>query len=165
MSRSSLLSALPPDSLTHVKLTWIEKQIETWIRFGREEREQILNRRQRILSFRPGTIFALIRWLGDDYGTVASHMAIVRAVAPGEAYQTLPRVRPGGDLLLKVIGWPKVQRVLFLIDAVEDLGLDAATVAPDYWRHAHNRLAAGDAPRLYTAARHQAFLLRRRVGA
>ena len=158
-------SLLPPDLLTHVKLTWVEKQIETWIRFGREEREQILNRRQRILSFQPETIFALIRWAGNDFGTVSSHMAIVRTVAPGEAYQTLPLVRPGGDVLLKIAGWPKVQRVLTAIDAVEDLGLDAATVAPDYWRHVHNRLAAGDEPRLYTLRRHRAFLLRRRIGA
>lgn len=157
--------SLPPDNLTHVKLTWIEKQIETWIRFGREEREQILNRRQRILSFQPETIFALIRWTGNDFGTVTSHMAIVRTVAPGEAYQTLPLIRPGGDALLKVVGWAKVQCVLTVIDAVEDLGLDAATIAPDYWRHVHNRLAAGDEPRAYTLRRHRAFLLRRRIGA
>ena len=157
--------SLPPDNLTHVKLTWIEKQIETWIRFGREEREQILNRRQRILSFQPETIFALIRWTGNDFGTVTSHMAIVRTVAPGEAYQTLPCVHPGGEVLLKVVGWAKVQRVLTVIDAVEDLGLDAATIAPDYWRHVHNRLAAGDEPRAYTLRRHRAFLLRRRIGA
>lgn len=165
MTRSPPSSALPTDPLTHVKLTWIEKQIETWTRFGREEKEQILNRRQRILSFRPETVFALIRWAGNDFGTVASHMAIVRAVVPGEAYQTLPCVRPGGDVLLAAHGWTKVQRVLTVIDAVEDLGLDAATVAPDYWRHVHNRLAANDMPRAYTLVRHRAFLMRRRVDA
>ena len=37
-----------------------------------------------------------------------SRLDIVRAVAPGEPYQTLPFVRPGGDILLKVQGWPDV---------------------------------------------------------
>ena len=30
----------------------------------------------------------------------------------GEAYQTLPFVRPGGEILLRVSGWPKVERDL-----------------------------------------------------
>ena len=48
-----------PDALTHVELTWIEKKIEYWIRFGRETHEQILDRRRRVLSFAPGSIFCL----------------------------------------------------------------------------------------------------------
>ena len=39
-----------------------------------------------------------------------------------------------------------------------------AAVAPDHWRHVHNRLAAGQDPRPYTAARHRAWLLRCRTG-
>ena len=34
-----------------------------------------------------------------------------------------------------------------MIDTVEALGIDAADAAPDYWRHVHNRLSAGEAPR------------------
>ena len=41
-------------------------------------------------------------------------------------------------------GWPKVERVLQAIDAIEALGVDPADVAPDYWRHVHNRLRAGE---------------------
>lgn len=70
-----------------------------------------------------------MRWASNDYGTVVSRMDIVRAVAPGERYQTL-LVRPGGDILLRVDGWPKVERVLQAIDAVETLGVDAADAAP-----------------------------------
>jgi len=58
----------PIDTLTHVELIWLEKQIEHWIRFGRDVAEQIVDRRQRILSFAPGSTFALVRWAANDYG-------------------------------------------------------------------------------------------------
>ena len=149
------------DNLTHVELTWVEKRIENWIRFGREAREQMVDRRRRVLSFQAGSIFAFVRWAANDYGTIISRIDIVRAVKPGEAYQTLPFVRPGGDILLRIEGWPKVQQVLRHIDAVEALDIDPCEVAPDHWRHLHNRLSAGQEPRAYTFARHQAWLKRR----
>jgi len=156
-------SACPNDGLTHVELTWYEKRIEHWIRFGHDVHEEILDRRRRILSFRPGSIFAFIRWASNDYGTVVSRIDIVRAVSPGEPYQTLPCVRPGGDMLLKIDGWPKVERLLQLIDAIEALELDPADAAPDYWRHIHNRLVTGHEPRAYSREQHRAWLLRRRA--
>ena len=36
-----------PDPFTHVELTWIEKRIEHWIRFGHDFSEKILDRRRR----------------------------------------------------------------------------------------------------------------------
>ena len=72
----------------------------------------------------------------------------------GESYQTLPFVRPGGEILLHIDGWPKVERVLQAIDAVEAIGVDPADVAPDHWRHVHSRLTPGDEPRPYTRDRH-----------
>jgi Protein of unknown function (DUF2840) len=155
----------PIDTLTHVELIWLEKQIEHWIRFGRDVAEQIVDRRQRILSFAPGSIFAFVRWAGNDYGTIVSRIDILRAVAPGEAYSTVGSVRPGGDILLRISGWPNVERVLLAIDAVEQIGVDPADACPDHWRHIHNRLAAGDAPRSYTREQHRAWLLRRRIDA
>jgi hypothetical protein len=154
----------PIDPLTHVELIWLEKQIEHWIRFGRDVAEQIIDRRQRILSFAPGSIFAFVRWAGNDYGTVVSRIDILRAVAPGEAYSTVGSVRPGGEILLRISGWPNVERVFQAIDAVEQLGVDPADACPDHWRHIHNRLSAGDAPRPYTREQHRAWLLRRRIG-
>jgi Protein of unknown function (DUF2840) len=155
----------PIDTLTHVELIWLEKQIEHWIRFGRDVAEQIVDRRQRILSFAPGSIFAFVRWAANDYGTVLSRIDILRAVAPGEAFSTVGSVQPGGDILLRISGWPNVERVLQAIDAVEQLGIDPADACPDHWRHIHNRLAAGDAPRPYTREQHRAWLLRRRIDA
>ncbi|MTJ82861.1 MAG: DUF2840 domain-containing protein [Telmatospirillum sp.] len=156
--------SLPPrDTLTHVELTWVERQIEHGIRFGRDVEEQVLDRRRRVLSFPPDITLAFVRWAANDYGTIVSRIDILRTVAPGRPYQTVPAVRPGGDILLTIGGWPKVEKVLQVIDAVEAHGLNPAETSPDYWRHVHNRITAGQQPRLYTAGQHQAFLLRRRA--
>ncbi len=156
-------SVLSHDRMTRVELTWIEKKIEYWIRFGQAANEQIIDRRQRILSFRPNTVFAFVRWAANDFGTIISRIDIVRAVEPGEAYQTLPFVRPGGEILLKIEGWPKVEDVLRHVDAIEAVGIDADAVSPEHWRHVHNRMAAAQRPRAYTLEQHRAFLLRRQV--
>ena len=148
---------------TEVELTWLEGRIEHWIRFGRDCGETILDRRRRILHFAPESVFAFVRWAANDFGTIVSRIDIVRAIDRGESYQTLPFVRPGGEILLRISGWPKVERVLQTIDAVEALGVDAADAAPDHWRHLHNRLVAGEPPRPYSRDQHRAWLLRRRL--
>ncbi|MCK1568790.1 DUF2840 domain-containing protein [Bradyrhizobium sp. 173] len=150
-------------ALTHVELTWIEKRIEHWLRFGRRTEGKILDRRRSISSFTPGSIFGFVRWASNDYGTVVSRMDIVRAVESGQRYQTLPFVRPGGEILLRVDNWPMVERVLQAVDAIEALAIDPAAAAPEYWRHLHNRLAAGHEPRAYTREQHVAWLKRRSV--
>lgn len=160
---SQMPAACATDDMTHVELTWIEKKIEYWIRFGREAHEQILDRRRRIVSFRPGSLFAFVRWAANDYGTILSRIDIVRAIAPGEPHQTLPFVRPGGEILLNIEGWPKVENVLRHIEAIEAIGIEPDVVCPDHWRHVHNRLAAGHRPDAYTHTQHSAFRLRGKV--
>jgi len=155
--------ATTPAALTHVELIWIENQIEHWIRFGDYVDETILDRRRRVLSFAPGSIFAFVRWTSNDFGTIISRIDILRAVALGQRCSTVPYVTPGGEILLRLSGWPKVERVLQMIDAVEALGVDPADVAPDHWHHVHNRLSVNENPRPYTKARHQAWLHRQRV--
>lgn len=154
---------LSDDGMTRVELTWIEKRIEHWTRFGRVAADEIVDRRRRIVRFRPGAIFAFVRWAANDYGTVSSRIDIVRAIGAGEPFTTLPFVRPGGDILLKIEGWPKVSQVLAAIDATETAGVDPCDAAPDHWRHVHNRIAAGQSPRLYTMERHRAWLKRREI--
>lgn len=75
----------------------------------------------------------------------------------------MPFVRLGGDVLLRLAGWPKVEKVLQAIDTVEALGIDPADAAPEHWRHIHNRLSVGETPRPYTHNRHQAWLHRQSV--
>ena len=161
MRGGGAFSALARDGLTHVELTWIEKRIENWIRFGQEVRDEVLDRRRRVFSYRPGSVFAFVRWAANDFGTTSSRIDIVRAVEPNEPYQTLPFVQPGGDILLKIEGWPRVERVLQIIDAIEALGIDPAEVSPDHWRHVHNRMAGSELPRDYSPARHRAWLQRK----
>lgn len=150
---------------TEVELLWLEGQIERWVRFGRPAAERLIDRRRRVLSFAPRAVFALVRWQANDFGTAASRIDILRAVGPGEAFTTVPFVAPGAELLLHIGGWPKVQRVLEAIDAVEKAGVDPADAAPDHWRHVASRIVVGEAPRLYEPRRHRAWLFRRRIGA
>ncbi len=159
-ARGGLPLARRSDTLTHVELTFVAKRIEHWLRFGRLAHEEILDRRRRIVSFRPGSVFAFVRWAANDFGTIISRIDILRAVQPGEAYQTLPFVRPGGDILLKLVGWPKVEQALSQVDAIEALGIEPADICPDHWRHVANRLTAGQEPRRYTLERHEAWLKR-----
>ena len=149
--------------LTTVELLWLEKRIENRVRFGRHASEKIIDRNRRVLAFSPGSVFAFVRWTSNDFGTVLSRIDILRAVTPGQPYSTVPWITPGGESLLRLSGWPKVERVLQIIDVVEALGIDPADAAPDYWHHVHNRLSVNETPRPYTRSRHQAWLHRRRV--
>lgn len=149
--------------LTRVELTWLKNRIENWIRFGRIAEEHRINRQRRVVSFAPGSVFAFARWASNDFGTIVSRIDILRAVHPGERYSTIPNVRPGGESLMRLAGWPKVEKVLQAIDAIEALGIDPADAAPEHWRHIHNRLSVGEQPRAYTRGRHQAWLRRQRI--
>jgi hypothetical protein len=151
------------DTYTYVDLIWIEKRVQRWIRYGSVASEQIIDRHRKIVAFAPGEPFAFVRWASNDFGTVVSRIDILRAVRPGEACSTVGFVRPGGESLLRIYGWPKVERVLQAIDAIEALGIDPADVAPDHWRHIHNRLTAGAVPHAYTRERHAAWLKRQRI--
>ncbi len=113
----------PAPFTTLVELTFEKRKVEHWIRFGRKSYEQIIDRRRSVVGFAPGSVFAFVRWAKGDHGTVVSRIDIVRAIGRGEPFQTLPFVRPGGEILLRLDGWPKVQRALAAIDAVESLGL------------------------------------------
>lgn len=158
-------AASTASGLTDVELTWIEQRLEHWIRFGRVAADHIVDRRTRISSFRPGAVFAFVRWSSNDFGTIHSSIAIVAAVTRGAPYATYPFVRPGGELLLRIDGWPKVQQVLMAIDAIEAGGVDPCDVAPDHWRHIGSQLVAGLPFRAYGPDRHDAWLRRRAIGA
>jgi hypothetical protein len=153
----------PAPFTTLVELTFQKQRVEHWIRFGHKSYERIIDRRRSVVGFTPDSVFAFVRWAAGEHGTVVSRIDIVRAVRRGEPFQTLPFVRPGGDILLRLNGWHKVQRVLAAIDAVEAFGVDPADASPDHWRHVHNRLTANQEPNAYTPERHAAWIGRRRI--
>ncbi|MEA4838693.1 MAG: DUF2840 domain-containing protein [Rhodospirillaceae bacterium] len=153
----------PAPFTTLVELTFQKQKVEHWIRFGRKSYERIIDRRRSVVGFAPDSVFAFVRWAAGEHGTVVSRIDIVRAVRRGEPFQTLPFVRPGGDILLRINGWQKVQRALAAIDAVDALGVDPADASPDHWRHIHNRLTAHQEPNTYTPERHAAWIGRRRI--
>ena len=152
-------------TLTEVELLHLDGKVERWVRFGREASERILDRRRRVLAFAPGQVFAFVRWASNGYGTAQSRVDVARAVGSDEPFSTIPCVTPGAEILLRVSGWPKVAQVLAAIDQVEALGLHPENASPDHWRHVHNRITAGDQPRVYTREGHAAWLLRRRIAA
>lgn len=151
----------PPINLTRVELIYQEGKIERWIRFGHPVEDRILDGWRRVLSFAPGSIFAFVRWQANDFGTVLSRIDILRALEPHEAMTGIGFLRPGGEILLRMSGWPKVQLVLQRIDAIEHAGFDPADICPDHWRHIHNRLSANQEPREYTRERHATWLARK----
>jgi hypothetical protein len=151
----------PPNVLTHVELTWDEGKIERWIRFGQPVDDKIIDRQRRVLSFAPGSIFAFVRWQSNDFGTVLSRIDILRALQPHETMTSIGFMRPGGEILLRMSSWPKVQLVLQHIDAIERAGFDPVDVCPDHWRHIHNRLSANQEPRDYIRERHAVWLARK----
>lgn len=163
VNHSKSQSEAPHVSLTHVELIWRSGKIQHWLRFGAAYKETSVNSCRRLISFKPNIVFCCVRWAINDRGFVMSQLDIARTVHASEAYQTLPLVRPGGDILLRVDGWSKVQRVLARIDEIEKLGVSAVDVAPEYWRHVHNRFVANMEPRSYTRLQHKAWMLRRRT--
>ena len=151
------------EPLTSVRLVFYRDRVEHWLRFGRDAGERILDRHRRLIFFAPGAVFAFVRWHANDFGTVVSRIDILRARGAGEPCATVPGVHPGGEILLRLSGWARVQGLLALIDAVERAGIEAADVAPTYWQHVHNRLFCGEQPRPYGRDQHRAWLLRRGV--
>lgn len=148
---------------TRVDLVHVAGKIEHWVRFGRSCAETIVDRRRRSLWFQPGAVFAYVRWRANAFGTVVSRIDILAAVQPGESCSTVPGVYPGASSLLRLSGWPLVERVLAAIDAIDGIGIDPSEVCPDHWRQIHHRLAANVTPPTYSASRHRAWHLRRGI--
>lgn len=151
-------------NLTFVDLIWLKGRIEQWIRFGKYSYQHRTDHYRRTVGFEKGETFALVRWASNDFGTVLSRIDILKTVSVTKPYQTVPFVRPGGEILLKTHGLDNVALVLDRIDKAEKSGINPIDISPDYWRHVHNRIAARLTPRPYSKDQHQAWLKRRRIG-
>ena len=155
-------------ALTEVELIHLEGKIERWIRFGRQARgahprpspprSRVRARKRCSRSFagRPTTM--------APSSAASTWLALRRCRAsrsPPVPFVTTRR----GDPSAHFRAGPGSQQVLAAIDQVEALDVRAEDACPDHWRHVHNRITAGEAPRAYTRERHAAWLLRRRITA
>ena len=155
------------DNATQVELTWIKDKVENRICFGHVVDETVVDGTRRIVSIAPASIFSFLRWAKDPYGASVSRIDILRAVRPGQGYSTIPYVRPGGEILLRLAGQSKVESALKAIEAVRKLGIDPADSEPEYWRMVHNRLTVTPPDRFntYTLSQHNVWLRRRKISA
>lgn len=156
---------IPRDALTWVELIDDEGRTERWIRFGCVVEAPAVSRRNRFVAFAPGAVFAYVRWACGPRGALGARLDILQAVDRTGARVAVPGVTPGAVSLLRLNGWGRVRHALAVIDAVAETGVALEAVAPDHWRHVHNRMTAGLAPQAYTQVRHRALKLRQALGA
>ncbi len=150
-------------SLTCVRLIFIRDQTNVWLRFGHAVKERIVDSQRRDAYFTPHSILGCITWRGTPHDTTLWRAEVLRAVTIGERASQLSNVNPGAEILLRVSGASKVPAVLSLFDRIEAAGIHLIAVSPDYWRCAHNRLAANQDVSALAADAHRAFQSRREL--
>lgn len=148
------------DALTWVELLDDEGRAERWIRFGAVVETHRVSAHNQFVGFAPGAVFAYVRWACGPRGAVGARLDILQAVERGAARVAIPGVTPGALSLLRLNGWSRVRHALAVIDAVAETGVALEAVAPDHWRHVHNRMTAGLLPQAYSTVRHRALKLR-----
>ena len=151
------------EHLTRVEIAFYPEHLNNWLRFGAPDEQHDLDRRRSLALFRPGRVFGYVRWQANEYGTQDWRFAIIKTAEPSLFLSRIEGVHPGGEVLLLATGNTKVKRALLQIDALEAAGFEPADVSPDYYRHAHNRITAGQPIRPYTEPQHAAYRAARRV--
>lgn len=150
-------------SVTEVRLTWIEGRCEHMLRFGRVADDRTDSEASRIVSFRPGAVFALVRRVSSDFGPTCCSLSVVQAARAGQISAPIASLLVGGERLLHVENLAHVSQVLEMVDAMEADGIDPCDASPDHWRDVAARLNDGRPIRPYTRARHAAWLQRSRT--
>lgn len=154
-------AVLPPRPVQmRVSLAFVEHRVNVWLRFGEPVREMVVDRWRRVATFEPSAVCCRVKWIGNDYGTALWQLMVLQAPMPFDGAQRIAGVTPGARILLRADGEPQVKAVLAVIDAIEALGIEPATVAATYWRAVGNRLAARQPLPDYTTERHEAHLAR-----
>lgn len=156
---------MSPSSTTRVDLHFLRDRLNYWLRFGAPIAEQISDRRRSTADFKSGQCFGYIRWQANAYGTELWRLYVLRAGRPGDILSKVPGVAPGAEILLCLDGAKRVTQALDAIAQIEQISVDPPAVAPDYWRHLHNRIFANLPFRAYEPAQHRAWLLRQRASA
>lgn len=151
------------EPFTRVEIAFYPEHLNHWLRFGEPDEQHDLDRRRSIALFKPGRVFAYVRWRANEYGTQDWRFTIVRTAKPSLLLSRIEGVTPGGEVLLLATGNVKVKRALLQIDTLEAKGFEPAEVSPAYYRHVHNRITAGRPIRAYSMTQHAAHLAARRV--
>ena len=148
------MTAATQRGLTRATVLFLPERVNDRVRFGTPAAERIIDRRCRVELFEPGAVFAYIQWRANRYGTEYWRLWVLQAASSGERTETVRGIAPGAHIWMSAGGVTKVARALALIDAIEAQALDPASLPESYWRTAHNRIAAGLEPRVYSAAEH-----------
>lgn len=151
------------EHLTRVEIAFYPEHLNHWLRFGPPDEEHELDRRRAIALFQPGRIFGYVRWRANEYGTRDWRFCVIKSTEPSRFLSRVEGVHPGGEVLLLAVGNAKVKRALSAADALEEAGFDPADISPDYYRHVHNRITAGQPIRPYTDQQHTAHLAAQQV--
>ncbi len=151
------------EHFARVEIAFYPEYLNHWLRFGEPDEQQDLDHRRSLAYFRPGRVFGYVRWRANEYGTQDWRFTIVQTAVPLRFLSRIEGVRPGGEVLLLATGNAKVKRALLQIDALEAAGFEPADVSPAYYRHVHNRIAAGQPVRDYSKTQHEAHLAAGRV--
>jgi len=151
-------------SLTRVELVFVPHRINIWLCFGHADQDRVLDPIRRALYFAPQSVFGLVHWQTNTFGTTTQQLYVLHATLPDHRPVPSERASLGAECLLRVAGERKVNQVLALIDVIEDQDIDPAQVSPNYWRQIHSRFAVGLEPSLYTRAAHVAYRERLALG-
>lgn len=149
--------------LTRVEIVFYPEHVNHWLRFGVPDEQHDLDRRRSIALFLPGRVFGYVRWRANEYGTRDWRFSVIKSAEPSRFLSRVEGVYPGGEVLLLAVGNTKVKRILAVVDVLEEAGFEPAGVSPDYYRHVHNRITAGQPIRSYTDQQHTAHLVARQV--
>jgi len=109
----------------HVELLWLEKRIRTGYDSPRRQ-EQISISGGGSCRLRRAASSRSCRLYSNDFGTVISRIDYFAGCRARPALRNRAHVRPGGDVLLRLVRWPKSNAWLQIVDAVEALGIDPA---------------------------------------
>lgn len=146
-------------ALTRVSLIFVDQRMNVYLRFGRPQCVQRIDRLRSRVYFRPQAIFGRAWWEAKGYGTTRWELLVLQAGAPKQSIQRIVGIAPGATVLLHVRGPKTVPVALQLLGAIEARQIHCADVAPSYWRTVHNRLAGCTEAAVYTPEQHAAHLL------
>jgi hypothetical protein len=153
-------NAAPGRPLTRVQLVRVPGQLEIRLRFGSPARVFKIARQRRVALFLSGAVFCRLR-REQSSGQTHWQLLILMTAAAQANTQQVDGVTPGVHHLVHAEGELPVNQVLQQIGAISAQGIDAAEVAPAYWRTLHNRLSAAMVLPDYTVERHAGYLASR----